>query len=148
MRLPWDSAILVGIFGVSGVVHLTKPQVYEPLMPAWVPGHTEVIYGSGVAELICAAGLLHPRTRRSAGYASAALLVAVFPGNLKMADDARRSRSTKFKAIAFGRLPLQLPMIRAALQGDPDLIRRRTPLSRRGRVAAGSARGRSPGRRR
>jgi uncharacterized membrane protein len=116
MRLPWDSAILVGIFGVSGVVHLTRPQVYEPLMPTWVPAHTEVIYGSGVAELICAAGLLHPRTRRAAGYASAALLVAVFPGNLKMADDARRSRSTKFKAIAFGRLPLQLPMIRAALR--------------------------------
>jgi uncharacterized membrane protein len=116
MRLPWDSAILVGIFGVSGVVHLTRPRVYEPLMPAWVPAHTEVIYGTGVAELLCAAGLLHPRTRRAAGYASAALLVAVFPGNLKMADDARRSRSTRFKAIAFGRLPLQLPMIRAALR--------------------------------
>jgi len=116
MRLAWDSAVLVGIFGVSGVVHLTKPEVYEPLMPAWVPAHREVIYGSGVAELVCAGGLLHPRTRRVAGFASAALLVAIFPGNLKMADDARRSRSTRFKAIAFGRLPLQLPMIRAALR--------------------------------
>ena len=46
----------------------------------------------------------------------AALLVAVYPGNLKMAADAARSRSTRFKAIAFGRLPLQLPMIRAALR--------------------------------
>ena len=116
MRLPWDSALLVGIFAVSGVVHLTKPQVYEPLMPAWVPAHREVIYASGVAELVCAGGLLHPRTRRAAGYASAALLVVIFPGNLKMADDARRTRSTRFKAIAFGRLPLQLPMIRAALR--------------------------------
>ena len=116
MRLPWDSAFLVGIFGVSGVLHLTRPRLYEPLMPAWVPAHREVIYGSGVAELVCAGGLLHPRTRRVAGFASAALLVAIFPGNLKMADDARRSRSTRFKAIAFGRLPLQLPMIRAALR--------------------------------
>jgi uncharacterized membrane protein len=40
----------------------------------------------------------------------------VFPGNLKMADDARRSRSTRFKQIAYARLPLQLPMIRAALR--------------------------------
>ena len=40
----------------------------------------------------------------------------VFPGNLKMADDARRSRSTKFKAISYARLPLQLPMIRTALR--------------------------------
>ena len=85
-------------------------------MPAFVPGHREVIYASGVAELLCAAGLLHPRTRRVAGYASAVLLVVVFPGNVKMADDARRSRSTRFKTIAYARLPMQLPMIRAALR--------------------------------
>jgi uncharacterized membrane protein len=115
-RLPRDVALLAGIFTVSGVVHLVRPELYEPLMPSWVPAHREVIYGSGVAELICAAGLLHPRTRRAAGYASAALLVAVFPGNLKMADDSRRTRSTRFKVLAFGRLPLQLPMIRAALR--------------------------------
>ena len=77
-------------------------------MPSFVPAHRQVIYASGVAELLCAAGLLHPRTRTVAGYASAALLVAVFPGNVKMADDARRSRSTRFKAIAYARLPLQL----------------------------------------
>ena len=114
MSLPKDVALLAGIFTVSGAIHLTRPEVYEPLMPAFVPAHREVILASGVAELACAAGLLHPRTRRLAGLVSAALLVVVFPGNLKMADDARRSRSTRFKAIAYGRLPLQAPMIRTA----------------------------------
>lgn len=114
MPLPFDAKALVAIFGVSGALHLARPEVYEPLMPDAVPAHREVIYLSGLAELACAAGLLHPRTRRAAGYASAALLLAVYPGNLKMADDARRSRSTTFKAIAYGRLPLQWPMIRAA----------------------------------
>ena len=33
MRLPKDTAALVAIFAVSGVVHLVKPEVYEPLMP-------------------------------------------------------------------------------------------------------------------
>ncbi len=56
-----------------------------------------------------------PRTRRAAGWASVALLVGVYPGNLKMAADSTRTRSTRFKVIAFGRLPLQLPMIKAAL---------------------------------
>jgi len=116
VALAWDAKFLVGIFTASGTVHVVRPQTYEPLMPKFVPRHREVIYASGVAELVCAAGLLHPRTRRVAGYASAGLLVLVFPGNLKMADDARRSRSTKFKAIAYGRLPLQWPMIRAALK--------------------------------
>ena len=116
MSLPLDAKVLVGIFAVSGAIHLSRPQTYAPLMPSFVPAHREVIYASGVAELLCAAGLLHPRTRKAAGYAGAALLVTVFPGNLKMADDARRSRSTRFKAIAYGRLPLQWPMVRAALR--------------------------------
>ena len=92
MTLAKDTLLLAGLFAVSGTVHLVKPEVYEPLMPSFVPKHREVILGSGVAELACAAGLLHPRTRRAAGWASAALLLGVFPGNLKMADDARRSR--------------------------------------------------------
>lgn len=116
MTLPKDVLLLAGIFTVSGVVHLVRPEVYEPLMPDWVPAHREVILGSGVTELACAAGLVHPRTRRVAGWASAGLLLGVFPGNLKLADDARRSRSRKFKALAYGRLPLQWPMIRIALR--------------------------------
>ena len=121
MRLPKDTAALVAIFAVSGVVHLVKPDVYESLMPSWVPRHREVILGSGVAELACATGLVLPATRRTAGWASALLLVAIFPGNLKMAVDAQQIRSTStrargFKAVTLLRLPLQWPMIRAALK--------------------------------
>jgi uncharacterized membrane protein len=121
VTLPRDTAALVGIFAVSGVVHLARPQVYQPLMPSWVPRHREVIIGSGVAELACAAGLALPATRRTAGWASAALLVGVFPGNLKMALDAQRSRGTSSRALAYRigtllRLPVQWPMIRTALR--------------------------------
>jgi len=114
--LPVDAKVVVGAFLASGTVHLVRPQTFEPLMPEAVPAHREVIYASGVAELVCAAGLMHPRTRRPAGWASAALLVAVFPGNLKMAGDALKTRNQTFKAVALGRLPLQLPLIRAALK--------------------------------
>jgi uncharacterized membrane protein len=116
MPLSPTAKILVGAFTVSGTVHLVKPEVFEPLMPRWVPAHRELILGSGVAELACAAGLVVPRTRRAAGLASAALLLGVFPGNLKMADDARRSGNRKLQAVAYGRLPLQVPLIRAALR--------------------------------
>lgn len=116
MRPTRDVSLLAGLFAASGVLHLVRPQLYEPLMPAFVPAHRELILGSGVAELACAAGLLNPGTRRAAGWASAALLIGVFPGNVKMAVDASRSRSTRFKTIAYGRLPLQLPMIRTAVR--------------------------------
>lgn len=106
--------MLVGMFAVSGTVHLVHPQTYEPLMPSWVPAHREVIIGSGVAELAAAAGMLLPRTRRLAGWGSVALLIGVFPGNVKMAVDAMKGDSRAFQAAALARLPMQWPMIRAA----------------------------------
>jgi len=115
MALPRSSKLLAAGFAGSGAVHLAKPEVYEPLMPSWVPAHREVILGSGVAELALALGLVLPTTRRVAGWASVALLLAVWPGNLQMALDSNRSSSTAFKVAAWGRMPLQIPMIRAAV---------------------------------
>ena len=116
MALPRSVKLLALGFAVSGTVHLAKPEVYLPLMPRWVPAHKEVILASGVAEIACAAGLAVPATRRVAGWASVLLLLGVYPGNIKMAVDASRTRSTRFKVLAYGRLPLQLPMIKAALR--------------------------------
>jgi len=121
MSLPWDARIVLGAFAVSGVVHLVKPQVFKPLIPKPLPAHRELILASGVAELACAAGLAFPRTRRAAGYASAALLVAVFPGNVKMALDARRRGKPVVQAAAYARLPLQAPLIRGALRAARTL---------------------------
>jgi uncharacterized membrane protein len=114
--LSKDVVGLAAILGISGLIHLGKPEVYEPIMPKLVPAHREVIFASGVAEILCAAGLLVTRLRKPAGWASAALLLAVYPANLKMAGDAAQTDSTRFKAIAWGRLPLQVPMIRTALK--------------------------------
>jgi len=109
-----DAKIVVGAFTASGLVHLVKPEVYEPLMPDWVPAHRDVILWSGVGELLCAAGLAFAPTRRLAGFASAALLSVVYVGNVKMAVDAAKTSNTPFKAAAYARLPLQFPMIRGA----------------------------------
>ncbi|MGA8258136.1 MAG: DoxX family protein [Nocardioides sp.] len=115
MSLDRSTKILASIFAVSGAIHLAKPEFYEQIMPSWVPAHREVIIGSGVAEIALAAGLVAPRTRRLAGCGSVALLVGVFPANAKMAQDSLKTDNVGFKAAAFGRLPLQWPMIKAAL---------------------------------
>ncbi len=106
----------------SGIVHLVRPQVFAPIMPRPIPEehHTNLIYASGVAELICAAGLL--RRTRWAVAACVATLVAVFPANVQMALDAGTGRNagpSDSRAVAWGRLPLQLLMIWAALQARP-----------------------------
>jgi uncharacterized membrane protein len=57
-----------------------------------------------------AAAIVYPRTRKLGGLAAAALFVGVFPANVKMAIDWRHASPAK-RAIAYGRLPLQLPLI-------------------------------------
>jgi uncharacterized membrane protein len=116
-----DSRHIAAAFATSGTIHLVRPQVFHPLIPRQLPAPRTLVYASGVAELICAAGLL--AGRRWAGPASAALLVAVLPGNVQMALDTTaraRRRPTALRitvaAGAWARVPLQLPLIRAALR--------------------------------
>lgn len=120
MNLPMSTRVLAGVFAVSGTVHLLKPDAYEQIMPSWVPRHREVILGSGVAEIGLAAGLLAPPTRKLAGWASIVLLLGVYPANVKMALDATKTRNTGYQAAAFGRLPLQWPMLKAAYGATKD----------------------------
>lgn len=107
---------LAAVFCVSGVLHLIRPGSYEALIPAWMPEPGAIIAVSGVAELVCAAGLV--TRRRWAGLASALLLLAVWPGNISFALDAAREPSARqpLIALAWLRLPLQIPLIWAALQ--------------------------------
>ncbi|MDR7312351.1 putative membrane protein [Nocardioides luteus] len=114
---------LAALFLGSGTLHLVKPQVFEPIVPPQLPDARKVVEVSGVAEIVCGLGLLHPRTRRIAGLASAALLAGVFPANVQMSVDAGRRANRKRTAKAAGffagtlaRLPLQWPMIKVALR--------------------------------
>ncbi len=116
MSVPRAARVVTGAFVVSGVVHLVRPQVFEPLIPEQLPAPRQLVIWSGIAELACAAGMLHPRTRKVAAYASTGLLVGVFPGNVKMAIDAQRGDNRALKAASLARLPLQWPMIRGMLR--------------------------------
>ena len=112
----WAPLGLAAQFGASGILHLVRPDVFLPLIPRVLPSPDLIVTVSGLAELACAAGLV---TRQPwAGPASAALLVAVFPGNVQFAlDRAADPGAGGFGvALAWLRLPLQVPMIWAALQ--------------------------------
>ncbi len=113
---PRDVTALAAVFAVSGVLHFAMPRPYEKIVPRPLPRKRDLVYASGLAELVCAAGLVHPHTRPAAGWGSLALLLAVYPANLQMALDAQRTRSTAYKAGTLLRLPLQLPMVRTALR--------------------------------
>ncbi len=112
----WRS--LAGMMAGAGATHLLAPRIYTPLVPRRLGDPRPWVLWSGLAELACAAGLVLPRTRRSAGYATAALLCAVYPGNVQMAVTWVRSprASTAAKAVALARLPVQVPLVAWALR--------------------------------
>ena len=106
---------LAAIFAVSGVLHLVRPSFFDSLIPPFLPAPGAIIALSGVAELVCAIGLI--RRERWAGPLSATVLITVFPGNLWFAlDPAGSSRSDVVRAAAWLRLPIQGVLIWAALQ--------------------------------
>jgi len=102
---------VVGVtFITTGVLHFLRPRMYEAIMPRYLPAHRELVLASGVAELAGGAGVLHPRTRRAAGWWLIATLVAVFPANVDMAVHHERFRKIP-KSLLLARLPLQGAMI-------------------------------------
>jgi uncharacterized membrane protein len=107
---------LAAFLATAGVTHFAKPEPFDAIVPAGLPGGPRTwTYLSGAAELACAAAVAVPRTRRAGALATAALFVAVFPGNVKMAYDWRR-RPLPLRAVAYGRLPLQVPLVAWALK--------------------------------
>lgn len=124
MPLSPTAKLVAGAFTVSGAVHLVRPKTFEPAIPTWVPAHREVIIGSGVAELACAAGLLLPRTQKAAAYASTALLVAVYPAYAQMAVDALKAENAPAKAAMLARPPPMADDPRHVADGPRRLTRR------------------------
>lgn len=103
--------LLAGLLAGMGVAHFAAPRTFDAIVPRALPGSPRTwTYVSGAAELALAAGVALPRTRRTAAVATGALFVGVFPANVQMALDWRH-RPAPLKAAAFGRLPLQVPLV-------------------------------------
>jgi uncharacterized membrane protein len=68
-----------------------------------------------VAEVTTGALLLSPRERKIGALSAVVLFLAVFPANINMVR-LRRDKSLFMRLGAIARLPLQIPMITAALK--------------------------------
>lgn len=81
-------------------------------MPPYLPWHLELVYLSGVFEILGGLGLLIPRVSRVAAWGLVALLVAVFPANLHMAMSGIQVDGFPSRPwMAWARLPFQAVFI-------------------------------------
>jgi uncharacterized membrane protein len=71
-------------FLVGGIAHFAATETEMRIVPPWVPWPRAAVLVSGVFELLGAAGLLVPRTRRAAGIGLVLLTLAVTPAHIYM----------------------------------------------------------------
>ncbi len=76
--------IMAGFYTVAGVNHFLHPGSYNSIMPPWLGLHQELIYFSGVCEILFGLLLIPVKTRRIAAWCIICLLIAVFPANIQM----------------------------------------------------------------
>ena len=94
-------------FVAAGVNHFVNPDFYVGIMPPSLPWHAELVFWSGVAEVVFGLLALPARTAPLAGWGLVALLVAVLPANVHMAVNPD----------LFPRFPAWLLLVRLPLQG-------------------------------
>lgn len=111
-RLPRRIALLAlaPLFVLAGVNHFVDTDFYLSMMPPYLPAHLELVYLSGILEILGGVGVLAPRTRALAGWGLVALLIAVFPANVHMAANPELYPAIPTAAL-YARLPLQAVLL-------------------------------------
>lgn len=102
---------LAVMFVFTGISHFTKMKhEMARMVPSASPHPLAVIYATGVLELMGAAGLLLPNLRRVAAFCLIALLVGMFPANIKAAREKLKLGGREATALWL-RTPMQLLFI-------------------------------------
>ena len=74
--------LLASLMLFAGVMHFVNAGFFLKIMPPQIPLPLEMVYLSGLCEIVFGIMLLIPRFARLAGWGIAALLIAVFPANI------------------------------------------------------------------
>ena len=109
--IKYLSLIVMGVFYISiGVSHFTSPIWYVQIVPPYLPYKLELVYISGLFEILFGGMLFFKKTRFLAGWGLILLLITVYPANIYLAQTNGAAMNTT-PLIAWGRLPVQFIFI-------------------------------------
>lgn len=110
-KLKTASLYFMGIaYILAGLFHFLVPEMYLKFMPPYLPWHQELVFISGLIEIALGALLFVPQYRKLAAWGIIALLVAVFPANVYLAQTNGEAIGISALA-AWARLPIQALLI-------------------------------------
>jgi uncharacterized membrane protein len=96
-------------FLFGGVAHFALTEVEMRIVPPVMPWPRAVVLISGVFELLGAAGIMIPTTRRAAGIGLFLLTIAVTPANVYMLQHSELFNVPRWGLIV--RLPFQVALL-------------------------------------
>ena len=104
--------ILLAVFFVAaGINHFLHPAFYVRIVPPWLPAHALLVQISGACEIVGGIGVLVPGLRKYAAIGLIALLIAVFPANVQMAQHPELYADVGSPPLFYIRLLLQIVII-------------------------------------
>ena len=105
--IKYLSLVVMGIFYILvGISHFTSPIWYVQIVPPSLPYKLELVYISGLFEILFGGMLFFKKTRFLAGWGLILLLIAVYPANIYLAQTNGAAMNTT-PLVAWGRLPVQ-----------------------------------------
>ncbi|MEO6318461.1 MAG: hypothetical protein ABIP36_06735 [Acidimicrobiales bacterium] len=106
---------LAALIGGAGVLHFVRPELFDSIVPDWMPGSKRTVtLTSGVAEMAGALLVVNPRTRRIGGWFCFLTFLGVYPANIQSALDGGIAEAAPLfdsALVAWLRLPLQIPLL-------------------------------------
>ena len=101
--------IISSIFYVIvGIKHFIDPEYFLSIVPPYLPCHLELVYISGLFEILFGLLILFPKYRYYGAIGLILLLVAVFPANIYLAQSKEAQEAIgATQEIATWRLPIQ-----------------------------------------
>lgn len=104
--LSTSQRLLAAFWIAAGANHFANRRAYEAIMPDYLPAHRELVFWSGVAEIVGGGAVVPRATRRFARWWLLGVLAAVYPANIHMTLHPERYERIPPLAL-WARLPLQ-----------------------------------------
>ena len=93
---------------VVGIKHFIEPEYFLSIVPPYLPYHLELVYISGLFEILFGLLILFPKYRYYGAIGLILLLIAVFPANIYLAQSKEAQEAIgATQEIATWRLPIQ-----------------------------------------
>ena len=79
----WHYYLMAGIYIVAGILHFVRPRSYVSIMPSYIPYQKEMVYLSGIAEIVFGA-MLFTTLKDYALWGIILMLIAFIPVHIYM----------------------------------------------------------------